>query len=472
MYFVGVLCLIVARGAMGNFLDRTVEGVTAILTKRSVNSHYRRSLLDKLNRKETQDWNRDRIRGQHLSAQAPLHRRLDGRNKTANSPQSIELTDYYNNEYVGTIGVGTPPQEITVVFDTGSSDVWVPSVTCSNCPNSARHTSHYNPALSSTYIPTMKNAIWGDRDQQTFYLHYGSGSVSGTVCTESLTLNSISLTQVSIGEVTYEDTTIASFDMDGIFGLAFEGIAAVTKPSPLHVMQEQHAGRLTAGFSMYLSSDPTDKKKKSFITFGGYDLDVVSSDALFYYTPLVRSTSSSKRASMTYWTVSLQGFELGNAKGSIDGMDDFYKQGVKLSMCKYQNCFAIVDSGTSGIAIPEKYFDGAVAAAFSGIKHCSTSELICRHAKAKDFPVLAISLAPDNIYPLLPSDYLTCTRYECMLRFQKTDGNLWILGDAFIGAYYTFFDANNLRIGFACRPQGCSGGDWHGTGGVAPPGVN
>jgi Eukaryotic aspartyl protease len=32
----------------------------------------------------------------------------------------IELSDYYNNEFVGTIGVGTPPQYFTVVFDTGT----------------------------------------------------------------------------------------------------------------------------------------------------------------------------------------------------------------------------------------------------------------------------------------------------------------------------------------------------------------
>ena len=32
---------------------------------------------------------------------------------------AVVLSDYYNNEFVGTIGVGTPPQYFTVVFDTG-----------------------------------------------------------------------------------------------------------------------------------------------------------------------------------------------------------------------------------------------------------------------------------------------------------------------------------------------------------------
>jgi hypothetical protein len=51
------------------------------------------------------------------------------------SSSGLELKDYYNNQYVGQIGVGTPPQMMSVVFDTGSSDIWIPGRGCTECGN-------------------------------------------------------------------------------------------------------------------------------------------------------------------------------------------------------------------------------------------------------------------------------------------------------------------------------------------------
>lgn len=53
------------------------------------------------------------------------------------SGDMLTLVDYYNNQYVGMIGIGSPLQYLSVVLDTGSSDLWIPGMGCTACGNHA-----------------------------------------------------------------------------------------------------------------------------------------------------------------------------------------------------------------------------------------------------------------------------------------------------------------------------------------------
>lgn len=338
------------------------------------------------------------------------------------SKGQIELEDYFNNQYIGEINIGTPKQKFTVVFDTGSSDLWIPDSSCKTC-------------ASHEKFDSEKSESFKDLDNN-FIIQYGSGPVEGKTAEETLTLtDDYVLENVKMGLVTHESSAIAGFLMDGICGLGFKGIASVTVP-PLVDALDGQSGKL---FAMFLNSDPKDNSNPSHISFGWYDLGIVGHNAKFHYSPL--------KTHDTYWGIHMTGFEIVDPKSEEKVFPD---------ACGGSSCPAIVDSGTSGIAVPDSmYYD--IMDAIQGDNDCADGE--CFETDFDKYPTLLIKLDPGTTFTMLPSDYLLCVDGECVLRIQSSGADMWILGDAFISAYYTVFDVEHKRVGFACKDD-CDGGLW------------
>ncbi|OWK17127.1 hypothetical protein Celaphus_00013451 [Cervus elaphus hippelaphus] len=79
------------------------------------------------------------------------------------------LRNYKDFAYVGTIAIGMPPQEFTVMFDTGSSDLWVPSTHCHSL--SCLTHNLFNPHKSTTF-KLLDNPV---------DLIYASGRINGVL---------------------------------------------------------------------------------------------------------------------------------------------------------------------------------------------------------------------------------------------------------------------------------------------------
>ncbi|KAF8923616.1 hypothetical protein BGZ47_004616, partial [Haplosporangium gracile] len=118
-------------------------------------------------------------------------------------------------EYYGTVSVGTPAQNVKLDFDTGSSDIWFPSSTCttSACKKHVR----FNSASSSTF----------QQDGRKWKIGYGDKSyASGFLGSDMVSVGGIKVRQ-TIGLATDESAQFGSSPQDGLFGLAFSNIESV-----------------------------------------------------------------------------------------------------------------------------------------------------------------------------------------------------------------------------------------------------
>uniref|UniRef100_A0A8C5XTK3 Gastricsin n=1 Tax=Microcebus murinus TaxID=30608 RepID=A0A8C5XTK3_MICMU len=116
---------------------------------------------------------------------------------------------YRDASFFGDLSFGTPPQKFKILFDTGSSDVWVPSALCYTITCS-KHT-RFDPSQSSTFTTKWKS----------FSVKYGSGTVNGF-----FGYDTISIPKQQFGLTTYMlGSTFVYSEFDGILGLGYPDLA-------------------------------------------------------------------------------------------------------------------------------------------------------------------------------------------------------------------------------------------------------
>ncbi|NXI46478.1 PEPC protein, partial [Galbula dea] len=131
--------------------------------------------------------------------------------------------------YFGEISIGTPPQNFLVLFDTGSSNLWVPSTYCQTpaCANHAK----FNSSLSSTF--------WGIG--ATYSLRYGFGDVWVALGYDTVTIQNMVVKNQEFG-LSLEEPTRPFYYLgfDGILGMAYPGVGIGGYKTLLQNMLQQN----------------------------------------------------------------------------------------------------------------------------------------------------------------------------------------------------------------------------------------
>lgn len=336
---------------------------------------------------------------------ALYYKKLFARNALRGSSVYVPISNYQDAQYYGPVSIGTPPQNFLVIFDTGSSNLWVPASSCTAI--ACRLHKKYNAAASSTYVA----------NGTTFDIQYGSGSVKGFVSQDTVTWGGVKITNQLFAEITAEKGT--AFDLakfDGILGMAWQTISVNNLVTVFQNLYSQGSVPDNS-FAFYLTR--VAGQAGSTLTLGGYNTSLSQND--WHYVPLLATD---------YWRISIDQIVVGTTQ-------------IKASKIK-----GIVDSGTSLLV-------GSYELVTEIKKQIGTVASDCSNLNT--LPTVSITIG-GILYNLAAADYVleisSGGQNQCINGFDATVfppelADTIILGDLFIRKFYTHFDFGNKQIGFA-----------------------
>jgi len=322
----------------------------------------------------------------------------------------------HKSMYFGDLHVGTPGQKFSVVFDTGSGNLMVPSSDCQS--RACKMHQSYNQKKSSTArdIDCDGTEVDEGYEPDEVTITFGTGEITGNCVDDVVCIGNVCSKHTALISADEETSNpFGAFRFDGVLGLARLSMAQADSFS---LMQQMYSGKVLKKpiFSVFLS----DNEDASEITFGDVRKNHMASD--LFWVDVVPGSG--------YWEVEIEDITLN------DQMQN---------MCKH--CKVAVDTGTSDLAGPSEVI-AKLRSALDVRTDCSNYNSL---------PKLGFKLG-QNILNLRPIDYVSNSDNYCDVSLMSLDvpppnGPLFVFGVPFLQRYYSVYDHESSKVGFAVAKQ-------------------
>lgn len=223
-----------------------------------------------------------------------------------------------------------------------------------------------------------------------------------------------------------------SWDLNGLYADGILGMAPTSQSgkADLVVKKLWEQGAIPESvFSFQIG----DLDEKSVVTIGGYDVEKYA-----------RENETLQWHNLTnkfWWTLKLEGAQL---------------DGKALPIRTTQ---VIIDTGTSFTLVPKTDYRIITSFFYSKGYDCKTDRSMynlfvcqCTDAEYASYPTLEVIMG-GTAYKLAPINYIERQEGVCAFKFMTMEMSgpraFWIMGIPFFQNYYTVFDLQNQRVGFA-----------------------
>mmetsp|Transcript_103711 Transcript_103711/g.334346 ORF Transcript_103711/g.334346 Transcript_103711/m.334346 type:complete len:442 (+) Transcript_103711:46-1371(+) len=334
----------------------------------------------------------------------------------------LRARDLQASEYFGELLLGSPAQRLRLVFDTGSGNLVVPSTECEDvaCRSHTRfdaNLSETSAVVASADSDPADAGAGHKRVRETVTITFGTGEITGAFLRDSVCMGDVCTRMNIIAATKESDEPFKDVPFDGILGLGLPQLAEAQEFSLMDSLVRKGLLRRNL-FSVFFAKGD---QEQSEVLFGDVREERMAS-------PISWVSVSNPG----YWQVAMR---------------DMAVAGEPLGLCGSFGCQAALDTGTSLLAGPARLVR-RLAERLRVATDCSNLHSL---------PDLEFLVSGATLH-LKPSDYVERTDDLCLLGLMALDipsprGPVFILGDPFLRRYYTVYDRERLRVGFALARQ-------------------